>query len=148
LAALRSEGKDDAACKCIDNLMDAMDRFIPVPERLEDQPFLMWIEDVFSIKGRGTVATGRVERGRGKRGDSVDLVGHSSVFNPTAGTDANVRKTVVTSVEAFNETKEVATAGENVGLLLRGIEREAVERGQVLSAPGSIAPHTRFEAQV
>src|SRR5437763_1767485 len=130
--------KDDAACKCIDDLMIALDTYIPVPERLIDKPFLMSIEDVFSIKGRGTVGTGRIERGRCKVGDEVEIVGLMK----------QPKKTVVTGVEMFNKTLEYGVAGDNVGVLLRGIERTDLERGQVLAKPGSITPHTKFEASV
>jgi elongation factor Tu len=129
---------DDAACKCIDDLMDALDTYIPQPERLVDKPFLMSIEDVFSIKGRGTVGTGRVERGRAKVGDEVEIVGLMKA----------PRKTVVTGVEMFNKTLEHCEAGDNVGVLLRGIEKTDLERGQVLAKPGSITPHTKFEGQI
>jgi elongation factor Tu len=136
--ALDSQGKDDAACKCIDQLMDALDTYIPNPTREEDKPFLMSIEDVFSIKGRGTVGTGRIERGKCKIGDEVEIVGLIK----------GSRKTVVTGVEMFNKTLDFGTAGDNVGVLLRGIERTDLERGQVLAKPGSITPHTKFEANV
>jgi elongation factor Tu len=136
--ALESNGKDDAACKCIDDLMAALDSYIPNPVRDEDKPFLMSIEDVFSIKGRGTVGTGRIERGKCKVGDEVEIVGLMK----------NPRKTVVTGVEMFNKTLEFGTAGDNVGVLLRGIERTDLERGQVLAKPGSITPHTNFEGNV
>jgi elongation factor Tu len=138
LAAMQSGGKDDAACKCIDDLMNALDTYIPTPERAEDKPFLMSVEDVFSIKGRGTVATGRIERGRVKVGDEVEIIGLMK----------QPRKTVITGVEMFQKTLEYGTAGDNVGVLLRGIERTDVERGQVIAKPGSITPHTKFEAQV
>src|SRR6266581_1922081 len=136
--ALDSGGKDDAACKCIDDLMNALDTYIPTPQREEDKPFLMSIEDVFSIKGRGTVGTGRIERGAVKVGDEVEIVGLMKA----------PRKTVVTGVEMFQKTLERGIAGDNVGVLLRGIERTDLERGQVLAKPGSITPHTKFEAQV
>lgn len=136
--ALDCNGKDDAACKCIDELMNALDTYIPTPQREEDKPFLMSIEDVFSIKGRGTVGTGRVERGKCKIGDEVEVVGLMKA----------PRKTVVTGVEMFNKTLEFAMAGDNVGVLLRGLERTDLERGQVLAKPGSITPHTKFEANV
>jgi elongation factor Tu len=129
---------DDPGCKSIDELMNALDTYIPLPQRESDKPFLMSVEDVFSIKGRGTVATGRVERGRAKIGDEVEIIGL---------TKQNA-KTVITGIEQFNKTCETAEAGDNVGCLLRGIEREGVERGQVLAKPGSITPHTRFEANV
>src|SRR5436305_2200812 len=136
--ALDSGGKDDAACKCIDDLMVALDTYIPTPQREEDKPFLMSIEDVFSIKGRGTVGTGRIERGRIKVGDECEIVGLMKA----------PRKSVITGVEMFNKTLEYGMAGDNVGVLLRGIERTDLERGQVLAKPGSITPHTKFEAQV
>ena len=136
--ALDCGGKDDAACKCIDDLMKALDTYIPTPVRLEDKPFLMSIEDVFSIKGRGTVGTGRIERGKCKVGDEVEIIGLMKA----------PRKTTVTGVEMFQKTLEYGTAGDNVGVLLRGIERTDLERGQVLAKPGSIQPHTKFEASV
>ncbi len=136
--ALDSNGKDDKANKCIDDLMAALDTYIPTPQREEDKPFLMSIEDVFSIKGRGTVGTGRVERGKCKIGDEVEVVGLMKA----------PRKTVVTGVEMFNKTLDSAIAGDNVGVLLRGLERTDLERGQVLAKPGSITPHTKFEANV
>jgi elongation factor Tu len=138
LAAMQSVGKDDKACKCIDDLMEALDSYIPTPQRAEDKPFLMSIEDVFSIKGRGTVGTGRIERGKCKVGDEVEIVGLMK----------DSRKTVITGVEMFNKTLEYGVAGDNVGVLLRGIERTDLERGQVLAKPGSITPHTKFEANV
>jgi elongation factor Tu len=136
--ALDCHGKDDAACKCIDDLMNALDNYIPNPIREEDKPFLMSIEDVFSIKGRGTVGTGRIERGKMKVGDECEIVGLMKA----------PRKTVVTGVEMFNKTLDFGMAGDNVGVLLRGIERTDLERGQVLAKPGSITPHTKFEANV
>jgi elongation factor Tu len=136
--ALDSNGKDDAACKCIDDLMEALDTYIPTPQREEDKPFLMSIEDVFSIKGRGTVGTGRIERGRIKVGDECEIVGLMKA----------PRKTTITGVEMFNKTLEYGMAGDNVGVLLRGIERTDLERGQVLAKPGSITPHTKFESNV
>jgi elongation factor Tu len=138
LAAMQSAGKDDKACKCIDELFVALDSYIPDPVREEDKPFLMSIEDVFSIKGRGTVGTGRIERGVVKVGDEVEIVGLAK----------EARKTVVTGVEMFNKTLDKGIAGDNVGVLLRGIERTDLERGQVLAKPGSITPHTKFEANV
>ncbi len=138
LAAMQSGGKDDAACKCIDDLFAALDSYIPTPQRAEDKPFLMSIEDVFSIKGRGTVGTGRIERGKCKVGDEVEIIGLMKA----------AKKTVVTGVEMFNKTLEYGVAGDNVGVLLRGIERTDLERGQVLAKPGSITPHTKFEAQI
>lgn len=136
--ALDTNGKDDAAGKCIDELMAALDNYIPHPKREEDKPFLMSIEDVFSIKGRGTVGTGRIERGRCKVGDEVEIVGLMKA----------PRKTTLTGIEMFNKTLEYGMAGDNVGVLLRGIERTDLERGQVLAKPGSINPHTKFEANV
>jgi elongation factor Tu len=138
LAVMLSEGKDDASGKCIDDLVNALDTYIPTPERAEDKPFLMSIEDVFSIKGRGTVGTGRIERGKIKVGEEVEIVGLMKA----------PRKTVVTGVEMFQKTLESGIAGDNVGVLLRGIERTDLERGQVLAKPGSINPHTDFEAEV
>jgi elongation factor Tu len=138
LAAMQSGGKDDAACKCIDDLFNTLDSYIPTPERAEDKPFLMSIEDVFSIKGRGTVGTGRIERGKVKVGDEIEIVGLMK----------QSRKTIVTGVEMFNKTLDSGIAGDNVGVLLRGIERTDLERGQVLAKPGSITPHTKFEAEV
>ncbi|MDD5459257.1 MAG: elongation factor Tu, partial [Phycisphaerae bacterium] len=137
LLAMEAEGADDVACKCIDELMQAVDDFIPVPERAVDLPFLMPVEDVFSIKGRGTVGTGRIERGKVKVGEEVEIVG----LMPT-------RKTVCTGVEMFNKTLNDGQAGDNVGLLLRGIEKKDLERGQVIAKPGSITPHTKFDAEV
>jgi elongation factor Tu len=138
LAAMLSAGKDDAACKCIDDLVNALDTYIPLPQRAEDKPFLMSVEDVFSIKGRGTVGTGRIEAGKVKVGDEVEIVGLMKA----------PRKTVVTGVEMFNKTLEYGLAGDNVGVLLRGIEKDDLERGQVVAKPGSITPHTKFEANV
>ena len=136
LAALAAEGEgDDVAC--IQELMDAVDSYIPVPEREIDKPFLMPVEDVFSITGRGTVATGRIERGIVKQGEEVELVGMG----------AN-RKTVVTGVEMFRKILDEGRAGDNAGLLLRGIGKDEIERGQVLAKPGSIEPHTKFKAEV
>src|SRR5262249_4478046 len=138
LPVMQTMGKDDAAGKCIDELMNALDTYIPTPERMEDKPFLMSIEDVFSIKGRGTVGTGRIERGKVKIGDEVEIVGLMKA----------ARKTTVTGVEMFQKTLEYGVAGDNVGVLLRGIERTDLERGQVLAKPGSITPHTKFESNV
>ena len=138
LKCMESEGKDDEACKAIDELVDALDNYIPEPTREIDKPFLMPIEDVFSIKGRGTVVTGRIERGEVKVGDEIEIVGLQ---------EAN-RKTVVTGVEMFNKTLNEGQAGDNAGALLRGIEKDDVQRGQVLCKPGSITPHTKFEAEV
>jgi elongation factor Tu len=136
--ALDSQGKDDKANKCIDDLMVALDTYIPTPKREEDKPFLMSIEDVFSIKGRGTVATGRIERGVCKVGDDAEIIGLRK----------DNRKTVITGVEMFNKTLDKGIAGDNVGVLLRGVERTDIERGQVLAKPGSITPHTDFEASI
>ena len=129
---------DPAASKCISELMDALDAFIPEPPREQDKPFLMAIEDVFSIEGRGTVATGRIERGVIKVGEEVEIVGFTD----------EKRKTVCTGVEMFNKILDQGQAGDNVGLLLRGVKREEIQRGQVLCKPGSITPHTEFEAEV
>jgi elongation factor Tu len=139
LKALESKSDDADApeFKCIWELMTAVDDYIPMPERPRDKPFLMPIEDVFGIKGRGTVVTGRIERGIVKTGEEVEIVG----FKET-------RKTVCTGVEMFRKLLDQGEAGDNVGCLLRGIEREDVERGQVLSKPGAITPHTDFEAEV
>ncbi len=139
LAALESNSKDPNAPEyaSIMKLMEAVDTYIPTPERDTDQPFLMSIEDVFSIKGRGTVVTGRVERGMMKTGQEVEIVGIRET-----------RKTVVTGVEMFHKTLDQAQAGDNAGILLRGIGREEVERGQVLAKPGSITPHKRFKSEV
>ncbi len=132
-------GKEECAdCKAIIELMKAVDEHIPTPKRDVDKPFLMAVEDVFSISGRGTVVTGRVERGKVKVGEEVSLVG----IHP------EVSKTVVTGVEMFRKLLDEGQAGDNVGLLLRGTEKEGVERGMVLAKPGSITPHTKFKAQV
>jgi len=125
-------------CSGIWKLLDAMDEYIPLPVRELDKPFLMSIEDVFSITGRGTVVTGRVERGTLKLGDTVEIVGLSH----------EIKKTVVTGIEMFRKILDEAQAGDNIGVLLRGIEKKEVERGQVLAAPGSITPHTHFKAEV
>ena len=129
--------KDPAAAECITKLMEAIDSYIPEPQREVDKPFLMSVEDVFSIKGRGTVATGRIERGIVKVGDEIEIVG----LRPSA-------KSVVTGVEMFQKTLDQGIAGDNVGCLLRGVEKTDIERGQVLCKPGSIKPHTKFDAQV
>jgi elongation factor Tu len=130
--------KDDAACAPIDELFDVIDKHIPEPERETDKPFLISVEDVFSIKGRGTVATGRVERGQVKVGDAAQIVGLA----------AENLATTITGVEMFNKTLESAIAGDNCGVLLRGIEKNQVERGQVICKPNSITPHTVFKGQV
>jgi elongation factor Tu len=139
LAALESTSTDLAAPEYapILELMQAVDDYIPTPERAIDLPFLMPIEDVFGIKGRGTVVTGRIERGRVKTGDEIEIVGMGQR-----------RKVIVTGVEMFMKTLESGDAGDNVGTLLRGVERDDVQRGQVLAKPGSINPHTRFQAEV
>jgi len=129
---------DPGASKCISELMDAVDSYIPQPHREEDKPFLMAIEDVFSIEGRGTVATGRIERGMVKVGDEVHIIGLKP--EPT--------KTTVTGVEMFRKELGEGKAGDNVGCLLRGVRREEIERGQVLAKAGSITPHAKFEAEV
>jgi len=129
--------KDCPNCKCVFELMEAVDRYIPEPVRPVDKPFLMPVEDVFSIEGRGTVATGRVERGRIKVGEEVEIIGLSE----------EVKKTVVTGVEMFNKTLDEARAGDNAGVLLRGTKKEEVERGMVLAAPKSVTPHKKFEGQ-
>jgi elongation factor Tu len=136
--AAYNKPEDPEANKCIGELMDAIDSYIPEPVREEDKPFLMAIEDVFSIEGRGTVATGRIERGRVKVGEEVQIIGLSK--EPV--------KTTVTGVEMFRKLLDEGRAGDNVGCLLRGIKRDEIERGQVLAKPGSITPHTQFEAEV
>jgi len=130
--------KDDKICKPIDELFAAIDSYIPEPPREIDKPFLMSIEDVFSIKGRGTVATGRIERGMVRVGETVEIVG----LRP------DVKSTVVTGVEMFNKTLDSGMAGDNVGALLRGVEKDDIERGQVLCKPKSINPHTKFNGEV
>ena len=140
LNVLTCESKDPNApeYKCIHELMDAVDSYIPTPDRAADKPFIMPVEDVFSITGRGTVATGRVERGVLKMGEEVEIVGLMDA----------PRKTVVTGIEMFRKLLDYAEAGDNIGALLRGIEKNEVERGQVLAKPGSIHPHTKFHGQV
>ena len=140
LKALEYNGSDVDApeLKCIWELMDAVDSYIPTPDRKADQPFLMPVEDVFTITGRGTVATGRVERGQLKAGEEVEIVGLKD----------EKKKTVVTGIEMFRKILDYAEAGDNIGALLRGIQRNEIERGQVLSKPGSIHPHTKFRGQV
>ncbi|MBR2783804.1 MAG: elongation factor Tu, partial [Firmicutes bacterium] len=130
--------RDCPNCGCIWELMDAVDSYIPTPERDSDKPFLMPIEDVFTITGRGTVVTGRVERGQVKVGDTVDIVGLKD----------EIKKTVVTGVEMFRKLLDYAETGDNIGCLLRGIDRKEVERGQVLAKPGTIHPHTKFNGEV
>jgi elongation factor Tu len=125
-------------CGRIWDLMDAIDNYIPEPLRIIDKPFLLAVEDVFSITGRGTVATGRIERGKVKLGDEVEIIGLSH----------DIKKSVVTGLEMFRKELDEGVAGDNVGVLLRGIEKEEVERGMVIAAPGTITPHTRFKAQV
>jgi elongation factor Tu len=139
LKALESTSKDPSApeYKCIWELMDAVDSYIPTPVRETDKPFLMPVEDVFGIKGRGTVVTGRIERGKVKVGEEIEIIGLKET-----------RKTVVTGVEMFRKILQEGIAGDNVGCLLRGIERDDVERGQVLAKPGSITPHTKFQSEV
>ncbi|MBQ9744745.1 MAG: elongation factor Tu [Clostridia bacterium] len=138
--ALISENKDASAPEyaCILELMDAVDSYIPTPDRKADMPFLLPVEDVFSISGRGTVATGRIERGTVKMADSVEIVGLST----------ENKTTVITGIEMFHKLMDNAEAGDNVGLLLRGINKNEIERGQVLCKPGSIKPHTKFIGQV
>jgi len=139
LKALETDGNpEDPANKCILELVEALDAYVPEPVRDLDKPFLLAVEDVFSITGRGTVATGRIERGKVLTGDEVEIVG----LRP------DNRKTVVTGVEMFRKTLDEGLAGDNVGLLLRGVERTGIERGQVVCKPGSISPHTKFEAKV
>jgi elongation factor Tu len=141
LRALESKGdlsRTDEATTCIWELMDAVDSYIPTPPRAIDTPFLMPVEDVFGIKGRGTVATGRIERGTIKVGESVEIVGFRD----------DIRTVVVTGVEMFQKTLDQGQAGDNVGCLLRGVERTDIERGQVLAKPNSIKPHKVFKAQV
>ena len=137
LKALSSDSPDSAEAKCILDLMAAVDAYVPLPKRDVDKPFLMPIEDVFSIQGRGTVVTGRVERGKVRVGEEIEIVG----IKPTV-------KTVVTGVEMFRKLLDEGMAGDNIGALLRGTKRNEVERGQVLAAPGTITPHTKFTAEV
>ena len=138
LKALEATSADDPACACIWELMDAVDSYIPTPDRKADLPFIMPVEDVFTITGRGTVATGRVERGQLKTGEEVEIIGL---------TDER-RKTVVIGIEMFRKLLDYAEAGDNIGALLRGVQRTEIERGQVLAKPGSINPHTKFSGQV
>jgi elongation factor Tu len=137
LKALECDSVDDPAAKCIFELLDAVDAYIPEPEREIDKPFLMPVEDVFSISGRGTVVTGRIERGQIKVNEKVEIVGIRDTIS-----------TVCTGVEMFRKLLDEGQAGDNVGLLLRGTKRDEVERGQVVAAPGSITPHTKFKAEV
>ena len=136
--ATHDDVKESAECKCIFELMDAVDSYIPTPERASDLPFLMPVEDVFSITGRGTVATGRVERGTIKVQDTVEIVGMTQ----------ETISVVVTGVEMFRKLLEQAIAGDNIGVLLRGVQRNEIERGQVLAKPGTIHPHTHFDSEV
>jgi elongation factor Tu len=136
--ALENATTDNPGSLSIDALMLALDTYVPLPVREEDKPFLMSVEDVFSIKGRGTVATGRVERGTAKVGDAVEIIGLKKDNTPTT----------ITGIEMFQKTLESAIAGDNVGVLLRGIEREGIERGQVIAKPKSITPHTKFESNI
>ena len=140
LNALTCESNDpsDPDYACIKELMDAVDSYIPTPDRKADMPFLMPVEDVFTITGRGTVATGRVERGQIKMGDAVEIVGLAE----------ENKKSVITGIEMFRKLLDYAEAGDNVGTLLRGIDKKEIERGQVLAKPGSIKPHTKFSGQV
>jgi elongation factor Tu len=138
LKALEATSNDDPACECIKELMDAVDSYIPTPERKSDLPFLMPIEDVFTITGRGTVATGRVESGVIHINEEVEIVGIKE----------EIQKTTVTGIEMFRKLLDEGQAGDNIGALLRGIKREEIERGQVLCKPGSIKCHTKFTAQV
>ena len=137
LQALESGDPNAPETACIFELMEAVDEYVPTPQRAVERPFLMPVEDVFSISGRGTVATGRVERGIVRVGDEVEIVG----YRATA-------KTVATGVEMFRKLLDRGEAGDNIGVLLRGVKRDEIERGQVLAKPGSITPHTRFEAEV
>jgi len=137
LKALESDDPDSAEAKCIFELVEAVDAYVPEPERDVDKPFLMPIEDVFSISGRGTVVTGRVERGIIHVGDEVEIVGIRETL-----------KTVCTGVEMFRKLLDEGRAGDNIGVLLRGTKREEVERGQVVAIPGTITPHTKFKAEV
>ena len=137
LKALESTDVDSEEARCIFELMDAVDSYVPTPERPVDRPFLMPVEDVFSIQGRGTVATGRVDRGVVKVGEEVEIVGVKATT-----------KTVATGVEMFRKLLDQGQAGDNIGVLLRGVKRDEIERGQVLAKPGSITPHMKFKAEV
>ncbi len=136
--ALENATTDNQGSLSVDALMLALDTYVPLPQREEDKPFLMSVEDVFSIEGRGTVATGRVERGQAKVGDPVEIIGL---------TKENT-KTVLTGIEMFNKTLDKAIAGDNIGALLRGVDKKGIERGQVIAKPGSITPHTKFDANI
>jgi len=138
IQAMNAKSLDDPSTKPIVELLKAMDEYVPVPVREVDKPFLMPVEDVFSIKGRGTVGTGRVERGIVKVGEEIEIIGLAK----------ETRKTVVTGVEMFNKTLDEGRAGDNIGVLLRGVEKKDLERGQVIAAPGSITPHTKFMSEV
>ena len=137
LKALESGDPQAPETACIFELMDAVDAYIPTPQRAVERPFLMPVEDVFTISGRGTVATGRVERGVVNVGDAVEIVGYRTT-----------QQTVATGVEMFRKILDRGEAGDNIGVLLRGVKRDEIERGQVLAKPGSITPHTRFAAEV
>jgi elongation factor Tu len=138
ITAMKATKLDDPACKPIEELLKIMDEYIPIPVREVDKPFLMPVEDVFSIKGRGIVGTGRIDRGKVHVGDEIAII----------GLNKETRKSIVTGVEMFNKTLDEGQAGDNVGLLLRGVEKDELQRGQVIAAPGSITPHTKFEAEV
>ena len=138
LKALEATSPDDPACEPIKELMDAVDSYIPTPDRKADLPFLMPVEDVFTITGRGTVATGRVERGQLRTGEEIEIVGLKD----------EKAKTVCTGIEMFRKILDYAEAGDNIGCLLRGVQRSEIERGQVLAKPGTIHPHTKFQGQV
>jgi len=138
LKAMQATEENDPSYKAIAELLDAIDNYIPTPKRDIEKPFLLSVEDVFSITGRGTVATGRLERGLVKTGDPAEIVGLAP----------KVAKTVVTGVEMFRKTMDQAEAGDNIGLLLRGIDKTSVKRGQVIAVPGSITPHTKFKGEI
>jgi elongation factor Tu len=138
IKSMHASSLDDPSTGPIVELLKAMDEYIPIPPREVDKPFLMPVEDVFSIKGRGTVGTGRVDRGQVRVGEEIEIVGLAK----------ETRKTVVTGVEMFNKTLDIGQAGDNVGILLRGVEKKDLERGQVIAAPGSITPHTKFMSEV
>ena len=138
LKALEASSPEDPACEPIKELMDAVDSYIPTPDRKADLPFLMPVEDVFTITGRGTVATGRVERGQLRTGEEIEIVGLKD----------EKAKTVCTGIEMFRKILDYAEAGDNIGCLLRGVQRSEIERGQVLAKPGTIHPHTKFQGQV